>query len=256
MRPLARTTLAVLALIGTGCSLLPLPSRIDRAATVQFVAAGAEEEYALLRSQGDHVVLVFLSADPPVAEAAAFLKSRDLADVDAAIFTVAPREPVLLPQGVSWWRVRVPAAGGDRVRAPARRDGGNPDVRAVAAIDSLEIAGLSLRLLPAAGSRQYLLVDVRNCDDRLLLGPTALMDAADVGAAAAGSAIDLIGLLPPDKIRDLRGVKGLEGSRVLVRGAAPAGDPAAIPLADDHRVLFESGRDGLVSLGPSQSTDS
>lgn len=254
-----RAALLALLLALPSCGGLWPGRAPERLTTVQFLSPEKDSECAVLRSHGDRVVVLFLTDQPRPAVLPRFLAARGLSRVDDVVFTVAPRQALAFPEETAWGRFWCPAAAVPVVaQCRAGRGAHGPQAVAQGSVAELDVPGLTLRLVPCGAGGSRLLADLRHAGNRVVLLPLSPAAEEDLRAAAAEPAIDLLGLLPAEKVEPLRGLPALNQSRILVQGGA-AGAPGAaestILLGDGGRVLFQSAGSGLVLLRVANDSD-
>ena len=242
----------------SGCtSLLPTKSA-EHTATVQFLSCGTESEYVVLRAHGDRVVLLFLNRRPRLDGLREYLSRRGLSKVSDTVFLATPDAPPIFPEGVDWGAVWCSEAARSVLDQALWSGQDAVPSRTVTQVVQLEIPGVRLRLLPVAQTAQaegHLVADLRHAGNRIVLVPAPAAQS-DLETAAAEAPIDLVGLLPKQRIADLRLLPGMKDCRILVRDAADLGDDrATFILQDRKRLLFQSTDDGLADLGQSHDYD-
>ncbi len=258
---LRRATCAGLLLAALpACSGLWPVRAPERLTTVQFLSPEKDSECAVLRSHGDRVVVLFLTDQPRPAALPRFLAARGLSRVDDVVFTVAPRSALAFPEEVAWGRFWCPAAAVPVVaQCRAGRGLHGPQVVTPGSVAELDVPGVTLRLVPCGAGGERLLADLRHAGNRMVLLPLSPAAPEDLQAAAAEPAIDLLGLLPAEKVEPLRGLPALSQSRILVQGGAASAAAGAaestILLGDGGRVLFQSAGSGLVRLRVASDSD-
>ncbi|MFH0945300.1 MAG: hypothetical protein V2A76_08900 [Planctomycetota bacterium] len=242
----------------SGCApLLPTKSA-DHTATVQFLSPGSESECVILRAHCDRVVLLLLNRRPRLEGLPEYLSRRGLSQVSDTVFLATPDAPPIFPEGVDWGTVWCSEAALPVLDRALWGDGDPPPARAVTQEVQLEIPGVVLRLLPTGASDQaegHLVADLRHSGNRIVLVPAP---AARAGLEIAGAEvpIDLLGLLPSERIPGLRLLPGMKDCRILVRGPGDLSDDRALYiLSDRKRLVFQSTDDGLAALGQAHDFD-
>jgi hypothetical protein len=251
--------LLLLLLVGpAGCAPLWPTKSAEHTATVQFLTQEDESECVILRAHGDRVVILFLNRRPDLARMPEYLAPRGLARVDDVVFLTTPREAPRFPAGIEWGRAWCAPLAEDLLLRATWPKGQRAEVRAVRQATPLEIPGLALLLRPSGDDQDgqhRLLADLRHAGNRIVLVPIPSA-GTDLRTAAAEAPIDLVGLLPPAKIEDLRALPGLRNARILVRGADPdTFTRDTLHLPDRKRLLFQSTGDGLTTLGQAHDVD-